>query len=195
MPLVIDLCCGVGGWTNGFLAEGWEAAGIDIRKQPQYKGFFIECDLLEVTVRELAKADFIVCSTPCEQFSVHCMKHFHPNPSHPHLGITLFNHARTICEQSGKPYIMENVRCAERFVGKAVNHCGPFYFWGNAVPAIFPPEFYGVTKGTLWGLPRKERKLHDPRYGTGRDARRDELTAQYATIPIAVARYVARCNK
>ena len=28
-PLCIDLFCGLGGWTEGFLAEGWRVVGFD----------------------------------------------------------------------------------------------------------------------------------------------------------------------
>jgi hypothetical protein len=31
-PLVVDLCCGLGGWTRGFLAEGFDAIGFDIER-------------------------------------------------------------------------------------------------------------------------------------------------------------------
>ena len=27
-PVVIDLCCGLGGWTRGFMSEGWDAIGF-----------------------------------------------------------------------------------------------------------------------------------------------------------------------
>jgi hypothetical protein len=30
VPLVIDLYCGLGGWTKGFLAEGYDAIGFDM---------------------------------------------------------------------------------------------------------------------------------------------------------------------
>jgi len=29
-PLAIDLCCGLGGWTEGLLAEGYRVIGYDI---------------------------------------------------------------------------------------------------------------------------------------------------------------------
>jgi site-specific DNA-cytosine methylase len=32
MPLCIDLFCGLGGWTEGFLAEGWDVIGFDIAR-------------------------------------------------------------------------------------------------------------------------------------------------------------------
>src|SRR5437773_740447 len=32
MPLAIDLFCGLGGWAEGFLAEGWDIVGFDIQR-------------------------------------------------------------------------------------------------------------------------------------------------------------------
>jgi site-specific DNA-cytosine methylase len=31
-PIVIDLFCGLGGWTEGFLAEGYDCVGYDIER-------------------------------------------------------------------------------------------------------------------------------------------------------------------
>ena len=31
-PLCIDLCCGLGGWAEGFLAEGYDVVGFDIKR-------------------------------------------------------------------------------------------------------------------------------------------------------------------
>lgn len=31
-PLAVDLCCGLGGWTHGLLAEGWDVVGFDIER-------------------------------------------------------------------------------------------------------------------------------------------------------------------
>ena len=31
-PLCIDLFCGLGGWAEGFLAEGWDVIGFDIER-------------------------------------------------------------------------------------------------------------------------------------------------------------------
>ena len=92
--------------------------------------------------------DFICASSPCEQFSVHGMKHFHPNPPYPELGIKLFEHTRALCEASGVPYVMENVRAAQQFVGNAVHHCGPFYLWGSGVPPL-------LNQGIIKGMTRK----------------------------------------
>lgn len=147
MPLLKDICCGRGGASKGFMAAGFRAKGYDLVAQPDYPGRFILRDVLKMKAADLREADFVWASTPCQQFSIHTMPHFFPQPKFPELGLRLFDHVRNICEQSGRRYIMENVRGAERFVGRSANYCGPFYFWGNAVPAIFPAHLYKVRKG------------------------------------------------
>jgi site-specific DNA-cytosine methylase len=37
-PLCIDLFCGLGGWSHGFLAEGWDCVGFDIERH-QYPAY------------------------------------------------------------------------------------------------------------------------------------------------------------
>lgn len=202
----LDICCGKGGWTDALKEQGFETWGIDLHAQPDYKGIFRKGDVLSFWWSELdgfyldeeclGHFDFICASTPCEEFSIHGLKCFHPNPKFPAMGIKLFTHVREVCERSGVPYVMENVRSAEKFIGKAVNHCGPFYLWGNAVPAIFPKEAYKVNKGTKFGLDkdgtRNQRKLHDQYYRTGSNSKaRAEHTATVAMIPKLVSRCVA----
>jgi hypothetical protein len=129
------------------------------------------------------------------------MKHFHPNPPYPELGIKLFNHTRAICEASGVPYVMENVRAAQQFVGNAVHHCGPFYVWGSGVPPVLPQ---GIKKGFQTGgqviqrlksVSRKAlteyRRLNDGSWSSSKSEKRREWTAQMATIPPELANCVA----
>jgi len=136
MKVMVDLFCGRGGWTKGFMAHGWHCIGIDLHPQPDYPGEFIQADIAQLY--ELPLADFYCCSSPCEQFSVHGMKHFHPNPKWPWLGIALFEHARQMLDATGKPYVMENVRPAQGFIGRSDYHFGPFHLWGNSLGAMWP---------------------------------------------------------
>ena len=149
---LLDLFCGRWGWSKAFAARGWECVGVDLVEPPEIpKGcHFIQWDILKLEWQRdgflctndgrnkpiADRFDFICASSPCEQFSVHGMKHFHPNPPYPELGIKMFEHTRALCEASGVPYVMENVRAAQQFVGNAVNHCGPFYLWGSGVPIV-----------------------------------------------------------
>ena len=110
-PVAIDLFCGKGGWTNALMEVGFEVYGFDIEPQPDYKGIFVQCDILALTADDLRKygASFATCSSPCEKFSVHGMPHFHPNPTYPELGVRLFDHARELLEELDIPHVMENV--------------------------------------------------------------------------------------
>ena len=203
MPRMLDLFCGRWGWSKAFAARGWECVGVDLvvpLEIPQGCKF-IQADVL-LDYGQLwgtKNFDFICASPPCEQFSVHGMKHFHPNPPYPEFGIKLFNHTRQICEASELPYVMENVRAAQKFVGKAIHHCGPFYLWGSGVPMLMPQ---GIIKGLKIGsgsqmrkLPREEvrawRKQYDALQASGRGKRRQAMTASWATIPPELANCVA----
>ena len=162
---MLDLFCGRWGWSKAFAVKGWECDGVDLVEPPEIpQGCrFIKADILNMRWsgdgrwlyfnehEGIPRPDFICASSPCEQFSVHGMKHFHPNPPYPELGIKLFNHTREICEASGVPYVMENVRAAQQFVGQAVHHCGAFYLWGNSVPPLL---HRGIVKGQSFrGVP------------------------------------------
>jgi hypothetical protein len=143
---LIDLCSGEWGWSAAFAAKGWECFGYDLvePRQTPARCHLILRNILSLTPGDLRGFDFGVASTPCEQFACWGMRHFHPDPPHPELGIKLFNHARRLFEESGIPYVMENVRAAQQFVGTARHRCGPFYLWGNAVPPLMPQ---GISKG------------------------------------------------
>jgi hypothetical protein len=209
MKRMLDLFCGRLGWSKAFLARGWECVGVDLVRPgnlPEWamdlQGFeFICCDVLELSQGFMRYGcfDFICASSPCEQFSVHGMKHFHPKPPYPELGIKLFEHTRAICEASGVPYVMENVRAAQQFVGNAKHHCGPFYLWGSAVPPLLTQ---GIRKGVNVGghlefagltlEQRRQLRATVPRLSTLKSPKsRANFTAQSATIPPELANCVA----
>ena len=136
---LLDLFCGRWGWSRAFAKRGWECIGVDLNETEAPENCrFIRKNVLEITPEWIAElgVDFICASSPCEEFSVWGMPHFHPNPKYPETGMLLFNHTRALCEASGMPWVMENVRSAQSFVGQAVHHCGPFYLWGTGVPPI-----------------------------------------------------------
>jgi hypothetical protein len=43
-PLAIDLFCGLGGWTDGLLAEGWNVVGFDVTRHRYPARAVPECD-------------------------------------------------------------------------------------------------------------------------------------------------------
>lgn len=193
---MLDLFCGRFGWSKAFAARGWECVGVDWT-HPQIeipKGCDLICtDILKLSAGFIADGhfDFICASSPCEEFSVHGMKHFHPNPKYPELGIKLFNHTRAICEESGVPYILENVRVAQDFVGQAVHHCGPFYLWGSGVPAILPQGIIKNWETKYIDKNGKSRGGGPGRYEWSTSQGRKDATANVATIPPELANCVA----
>jgi hypothetical protein len=207
---MLDLFCGRFGWSRAFAARGWRCVGVDLIAPPEIPAHckFIQADILRMDIspvtrmfwhgnfNQLGPFDFICASSPCEQFSVHGMKHFHPNPPYPELGIKLFEHTRALCEASGVPYVMENVRAAQQFVGKAAHHCGPFYLWGSGVPPIMPQGIIkGMTREAMGfrefkGSPIWNRK-HRLIASGSQSKERKEMTALNATIPPELANCVA----
>lgn len=57
-PLAIDLFCGLGGWTDGLLAEGWEVIGFDVERhvygEHRYPAQLVLQDVLPCTDRSSA---------------------------------------------------------------------------------------------------------------------------------------------
>ena len=202
---MLDLYCGRLGVGRVFASRGWDVVGVDLIEPPEIpRGVtFIKCNALEIDAEYIRQFDYAWASSPCEEFSVWGMKHFHPNPKWPDLGLTLFCWTRRQMQLSGIPFAMENVRPAQRFVGDADNHCGPFYLWGPAVPPLLPQ---GISKGMKIGggaeamrikltqgkeALRAYRREHDVLWQSSKSEARKAYTEQFATIPPELANCVA----
>lgn len=65
---VLDLYCGLGGWSYGFVKNGISTTGYDILDfSKDYPGKFIKADLLKTDIK--GHYDVIVASPPCTDFS------------------------------------------------------------------------------------------------------------------------------
>lgn len=77
MPLAIDLFCGLGGWTEGLLAEGFDVIGFDIEAHEydgeKYPAQLVLQDVLTLHGRQFKDADLIVASPPCQEYSYMAM--------------------------------------------------------------------------------------------------------------------------
>ncbi len=165
MALAIDLFCGLGGWTDGLLAEGYDVVGFDIERHEygdqKYPAQLVLQDVLTIHGSQFRNADLIVASPPCQEFSYMAMPWSRAKqiakalrgqgefpegytgsrtiPQLTALFDACFRIQREASEAAGRyiPMLVENVRGAQPWVGRAPWNYGSFYLWGD-VPALMP---------------------------------------------------------
>jgi len=150
--LAVDLFCGLGGWTEGFQAEGFRMIGFDVTRHVDadgrgYPGQLVLQDVLTIHGSQFRNAAGIVASPPCTEPSYRAMpwkrakalNDAGPPVKFIELFDACFRIQREASEAAGRsiPLIVENVRGAQQWVGKAVWHFGSYYLWGD-VPALMP---------------------------------------------------------
>lgn len=155
-PLAIDLFCGLGGWTEGLLAEGYYVVGFDIERHEygkyHYPGQLVVQDVLTLHGAQFKGADLIVASPPCQFFSYTAMPwtkakalaaQVRADPVRLDKELALFRACFRIQEEACEaarhhvPLIVENVRGAIPWVGRSRWNFGSFHLWGD-VPALMP---------------------------------------------------------
>ena len=146
MHLAIDLFCGLGGWTEGLIAEGYRVVGFDIERhqygEAHYPSQLVIQDVLTMHGAQFKSAALIVASPPCQAYSYRAMPWKRakalPPPDNT-LFEACFRIQREACEAAGRhiPLVVENVCGAQKWVGRARWHFGSFYLWGD-VPALMP---------------------------------------------------------
>ena len=205
---VYDLYCGLGGWSSGFISEGYECVGFDIEAHDYgsggYPGELVLRDVRSIHGSELKDATCIVGSSPCQEFSYRAMpwKRAKSLPP-PYLGIELFNAQfriqREASEAAGRhiPMVVENVRGAQKWVGLARWHYGSFYLWGD-LPALMPVSLTdGIKlhgKASDWFNKEARNNGSASKYWSGSPERKAH-SAKIAKIPFPLSSHIARCFK
>lgn len=110
-PRLLDLFCGAGGAAMGYHRAGFEVVGVDIKPQPNYPFQFLQTDALlflregnwaVATGYETWTFDAIHASPPCQAFTNAQVIHGREHPD-------LLTPTRTLLEETGLPWVIENV--------------------------------------------------------------------------------------
>ena len=141
---VIDLFCGAGGSSLGYKLAGFDIIlAVDINEvvlssykanHPKVKTW--QTDTMQLTANDLPKADVILGSTPCQEFStakLNCT-----------YDMTLTNHFLSIVhEYNPKYWMLENVPGIAKFL---------------------PDTNYNILNAADYGVPQKRRRCIAGKY-------------------------------
>ena len=217
-PLAIDLCCGLGGWTDGLLAEGYDVIGFDIEVHhygdAKYPAQLVLQDVLTIHGSQFKDAALIVASPPCQEFSYMAMPwskakakqaKILADPNEWLRLCALFDACFRIQEEAIAaaghfiPLVVENVRGANKWVGRSRWNYGSFHLWGD-VPALMPmtararksapgscKRLPGAQGGKISGWPHIDEGMKTGSKSTARKA----ASAAIAKIPLPLARHIA----
>lgn len=184
MPLAIDLYCGLGGWTEGLLAEGYDVIGFDIERHDygdgkRYPAQLVLQDVLTLHGRQFKDAALIVASPPCQEYSYMAMPWSRAKAIAAEyregkrdvkkltaLFDACFRIQREAIEAAGHfiPLVVENVRGACAWVGRSRWNYGSFHLWGD-VPALMPMTRAIKNNGGSWfniGSPGQKETNRNP---------------------------------
>jgi hypothetical protein len=236
-PLAIDLFCGLGGWTEGLLAEGYYVVGFDVERHhygdAKYPAQLVIQDVLTLHGKQFKDAALIVASPPCQEFSYMAMpwskakakeRDLLEGRDDPKRLTALFDACfriqREACEEAGHhiPLVVENVRGAQKWVGRSRWNFGSFHLWGD-VPALMPMERAIKNNGGSWfniGSPGQKVTNRNPvhegvksgaayrgqcsgwgvaQYTGSNSKARKAASAAIAKIPFALSSHIARTFK
>lgn len=197
-PLAIDLFCGLGGWAHGLLAEGWDVIGFDIERHQygddKYPAQLVIQDVMTLHGSQFRNADLIVASPPCQAYSYRAMPWKRakalPPPDNT-LFDACFRIQREACEAAGRhiPLIVENVRGAQKWVGRSRGNVGPYFLWAD-VPTILPNfRLCKQPDDASWFYDNYENSAR--RFSSG-SRERKAWSAKIAKIPIELSRWIGR---
>ena len=107
---LLDLFCGVGGASVGYARAGFEVTGIDLKHGKRYPYDYIRGDVMNLTPKDLLEFDVIHASPPCQIYSI--TQHLRNAQGKTTKKLDLLEPVRKLLIESGKAYIIENVKGA-----------------------------------------------------------------------------------
>jgi DNA (cytosine-5)-methyltransferase 1 len=203
---VLDLYCCQGGASYGYERAGFEPTGVDIVDQPRYRHRFYRSDAVgflranREVIRKLF--DFIHASPPCQLYSLtqRINGNYYPD---------LIAPTRSALEDSGLPWVIENVEDARSELHDPITLCGTMFGLRTYRHRLFefgdckvsPPDHpQHIARNAKMGRPAKsEEYLHIVGNFSGVQTARDIMDMQWANrdglreaIPPVYAEYIGR---
>ena len=132
----LDLFCCAGGAGEGYRRAGFDVTGVDIRPQPRNPHRFIQGDALEYLREHGHEFDFIHASPPCQGYTT--MNNRRGKDNTPRL----IAQVRALLEQTGKPWIIENVMGARSHMNNPVMLTGEMFGLAVHRPRLFESNFF-----------------------------------------------------
>lgn len=163
-PLLLDLFCGAGGVAVGYYRAGFDVVGVDINPQPNYPFEFHQSGAVDwlraaVDSRSSIFVDVIHASPPCQSYlnlgAVN--RKLGRGYEHPDL----IARTRELLEQTGLPYVIENVEDAKPEMHNPVRICGT----GLDLPLRRHRLF--ESNIPITGIPCAHKRFTEPKYWTG----------------------------
>jgi DNA (cytosine-5)-methyltransferase 1 len=161
-PKLLDLYCKAGGCSAGYAKAGFEVIGVDINLQPNYPFEFIQADALEILKDRsfISQFDVIAASPPCQFHSKAKSLSVARNGGKYGNHVDLIPQTRELLQESGKPYIIENV------AGAPLNN--PVKLFGSQFKNLYTQRERWFESNILLSEPEQERvKMKTPSAGNG----------------------------
>lgn len=100
MPVLLDLFCGAGGCSKGYVDAGFDVVGVDVNPQKNYPFEFVQADAMTF---DLSGFDAIHASPPCQRYTqLGTREDLSGYPD-------LVDATRERLTRSGTPWVIENV--------------------------------------------------------------------------------------
>ena len=178
---LLDLYCGLGGWSDGLAMEGFEVLGVEIEPYiaKLYEHPVIVADVRDLDSKNFKGYDLIVGSPPCRDFTQIPDVRYKEGegykitpwkePKNPKRGLELVNAFLRIIEEAEPTYwIMENVVGLTKHLElkpKMITRLGKGMkraFWGSFPPFFVVRDYSLKPKENIQGKLRKWERAKIP---------------------------------
>lgn len=133
MPRLLDIFCGVGGWSKEFQSRGWECTGVDLEDfKSEYPGNFIQSDARELKRCWIDEFDAVLMSPPCEDFARAWLPWLRGDQKPEQWAVDLLEWSVSICDRPAR--LVECSNFSARHVDGAAR-VGSYSLWGD-VPLL-----------------------------------------------------------